>query len=150
MFIIANHLTKFYPPLRVLTISRHPSNYLTCIISFNPTSNYEVNFMMSILQVRKLKHTEFKGLVCADFLVRKPGEEQGTQNPHLAYDHCSREVTAESIVCIAIVLLCNCNQGHVYVRYRLIQQSFQQVVKYPGLMVQLTSWSLDHSLWVQL
>lgn len=45
----------------------------------------------------------------ADFLVMKPGEEQDTQSPHSGCDHCSREATVESIVCIVIEPLHICH-----------------------------------------
>ena len=58
-----------------------------------------MDFVMSILQVRKLKHTELKWLMHADFLVTKLGVDPGSQSPCLDHDRCSREATAESTVC---------------------------------------------------
>lgn len=66
-----------------------------------------MDFVMSISQVRKLKHMEVKWLIRADFLVTKLGVDPGSQSPYLDHDHCSRETTAESTVRVAAVLLCN-------------------------------------------
>lgn len=60
LLVTASCLIKVYPSLCVLSIPSHSSKCFTCIILFNPTLDYEVDSVMSILQVRKLKHTEFK------------------------------------------------------------------------------------------
>lgn len=56
-----------------------------------------------------MKDTEFEELVHADFLVMKPGGEQGTQSPHSGCDPCSGETMADSLVCIVIIQLHNCH-----------------------------------------
>lgn len=66
-----------------------------------------MDFVMSISQVRKLKHMELKWLIRADFLVTKLGVDPGSQSPNLDHDHCSRETTAESTARVVAVLLCN-------------------------------------------